>query len=159
MAVMFLGFAGTAFNHTVQMELNPGQHGNIGPYRLTLQRLTEISNPNYDAERALIQVSRAGASSFQLTPDVRLYQASQSQDTTVADHTTPLWDLYLVYQGNDPQTNRAVIDAILNPLVVWVWIGALIMFLGSIVVIADFTLRPRAKSSTARAAVPVAVSS
>lgn len=159
MAVMFIGFAGTAFNHTVEMELNPGQHMDIGPYRLTLQGLTEITNANYDAERAIIQVSRPGAASFQLTPDVRFYSASQSRDTTVADHTTPLWDLYLVYQGNDQTSNMAVIQAILNPLVVWVWIGALIMLFGSLIVIADFTFRRQTRSPSAKAAIATAKSS
>lgn len=153
MAVMFIGFAGTAFNHTVQVELNPGQQMQLGPYHLTLKGLHETTNPNYEAERAIIQVSRPGSAPFQLAPEVRLYPASQSRDTTVADHSTPLWDLYLVYEGNDPANNMAVIQAILNPLVVWVWIGALILLLGSALIIVDFSLKRRAAALAAKPAV------
>jgi cytochrome c-type biogenesis protein CcmF len=142
-AVMFIGFAGTAFNHSVKAELGPGQHMQVGPYSLGLNNLKEFSTANYVAERAKIDVSRAGRKQFQLAPEVRFYQASQSQESTVANHSTPLWDLYLVYEGNDPGSNLPVIDAILNPLVLWVWIGAIIVVAGSIVIILEPFLKRR----------------
>ena len=142
-ALMFIGFAGSAFNHSVERELGRGQQMTAGPYHLTLRSLSETSSADYVGERALIQVSRAGQKPFSLAPEVRFYQASQSRDTSVADHSTPLGDLYVVYEGNNPQTNMAVIDAILNPLVVWIWIGGIVVVLGSIMIIFDSRYKRR----------------
>ncbi|MGC8548127.1 MAG: heme lyase CcmF/NrfE family subunit [Acidobacteriaceae bacterium] len=151
-ALMFVGFAGTAFNHTVEKGLSPGQTMQAGPYQLSLSGLKEISNANYVAERAKLDVSRGNSKPFVLSPEVRLYQASQSRNTRVANHSTPLWDLYVVYEGNDPSSNLAVIEAILNPLVVWVWIGGIVMVLGSMLLVAEPLLKRQqaAKSRTTR---------
>jgi cytochrome c-type biogenesis protein CcmF len=153
-ALMFVGFAGTAFNHTVEKGLSPGQSMQAGPYHLSLSGLKEISGPDYVAERAKLDVSRGSSKPFVLSPEVRLYQASQSRDTRVANHSTPLWDLYVVYEGNDSANNLAVIEAILNPLVVWVWIGGIVMVLGSMLILAEPLLKRRqsAKSRTANKA-------
>lgn len=151
-ALMFVGFAGTAFNHTTEKGLSPGQKMQAGPYQLSLSGLKEISGADFVAERAKLDVSRGSGKPFVLSPEVRLYQASQSRDTRVANHSTPLWDLYVVYEGNDPSSNLAVIEAILNPLVVWVWIGGIVMLLGSMLIIAEPMLKQRqaAKTRTTR---------
>jgi cytochrome c-type biogenesis protein CcmF len=153
-AVMFVGFAGSAFNHTTEKGLRPGEHMQAGPYRLSLSGLNEISGTDYIAERARLDVSRGSRKPFVLSPEVRLYQASQSRDTRVANHSTPLWDLYVVYEGNDPANNLAVMDAILNPLVVWVWIGGIVMVLGSMLILAEPLLKRQqaAKSRSGRKA-------
>jgi cytochrome c-type biogenesis protein CcmF len=42
-------------------------------------------------------------------------------------------DLYLVYEGQNPDTGRPIIKAHLNPLVPWIWVGVLVMVFGTIV--------------------------
>jgi len=133
-AVMFIGFAGSAFNRSIEQDLNPGQRMSIGPYQLSLRSVSEASNANYVAERSLIDVYRAGGKQFELAPEVRLYEASQTKETAVANHSTPLC-LYVVYEGNDQGTGLPVINAILNPLVLWIWIGACIVLFGTLVVL------------------------
>ncbi len=51
----------------------------------------------------------------------------------VAIHSVPEWDLYVVYEGINPDTGQPIIKAYLNPLVGWIWIGWVVMVLGSIV--------------------------
>lgn len=41
-------------------------------------------------------------------------------------------DLYVVYAGQDPDTNMPVIHAYLNPLVKWVWLGGVIVVFGTL---------------------------
>ena len=41
-------------------------------------------------------------------------------------------DLYLVYEGQNPDTGRPIIKAHLNPLVSWIWVGVLVMVFGTI---------------------------
>ncbi len=86
-----------------------------------------------------------------MTPERRVYQASRQPQTMVAIHSVPEWDLYVVYEGINPDTSQPIIKAFLNPLVGWIWIGWVVMVLGSIV-----ALFPSLNPSTATLRVPAA---
>ncbi len=131
--LMFIGFAGSAFNRSAETELNVGQSMDIGPYHLVSRGFTQESNDNYVAERALIDVSRGGKEQFQMQPEARLYRASQTMQSVVANHSTPLWDLYVIYEGQNQDTGLPIIKAFLNPLVIWIWIGAVVVLVGTLV--------------------------
>ena len=106
--LMFIGFAGSAFNRSVEIELNVGQSIDLGPYQLVAQGYTQNSNDSYTAGQLLIDVYRGGKKQFQLAPEARLYQTSQSVQTVVANHSTPLWDLYVVYAGQNQESGLPV---------------------------------------------------
>jgi cytochrome c-type biogenesis protein CcmF len=129
--VMFIGFAGQAFNHNVEKELGVGDAINIGPYKLVSQSFTQDSNPNYDTEYSLLDVYRNGKKVTQLAPEKRFYQASQTPQTMVANHSTLAWDLYVVYEGKNPDSGLPIIKVFLNPLVAWIWIGVFIVIAGT----------------------------
>ncbi|HUV69523.1 MAG TPA: cytochrome c-type biogenesis CcmF C-terminal domain-containing protein [Terracidiphilus sp.] len=151
--LMFIGFAGSAFNRSVEKELNTGESMDIGPYHLVSRGSTPESNDNYVAERSLIDVYRGGKRQFQLAPEVRLYQASQTTQLMVANHSTPAWDLYVIYEGQNQESGLPTIKAILNPLVIWIWIGAFIVLLGALVALTpNLRVRPVANSASEAAA-------
>ena len=50
----------------------------------------------------------------------------------VAIYSTLREDLYVVYAGRNPDTNLPVIHAYLNPLVKWIWLGGVVVVLGTI---------------------------
>jgi cytochrome c-type biogenesis protein CcmF len=129
--VMFIGFAGQAFNQNVEKELGVGDTINIGPYKLVSQSFTQDSNPNYDTEYSLLDVYRNGSKVTQLAPEKRFYQASQTPQTMVANHSTLAWDLYVVYEGKNPDSGLPIIKVFLNPLVAWIWIGVFIVIAGT----------------------------
>ena len=129
--VMFIGFAGQAFNQNVEKELGVGDAINIGPYKLVSQSFTQDSNPNYDTEYSLLDVYRNGKKVTQLAPEKRFYQASQTPQTMVANHSTLAWDLYVVYEGKNPDSGLPIIKVFLNPLVAWIWIGVFIVIAGT----------------------------
>ena len=131
--LMFVGFAGSAFNRSFEKELAGGQAIDIGPYRLVSQGYAQESNDNYVAERSEIKVYRDGRLRFQLAPEARLYQTSENIQTVVANHSTLLRDLYVVYEGRDPNSGLPEIKAFLNPLVLWIWIGTIFVLIGAIV--------------------------
>jgi cytochrome c-type biogenesis protein CcmF len=66
-----------------------------------------------------------------LSPELRFYTASQQPQTMVANYSTPMWDLYVIYAGTDPGSRQPVIKVFLNPLVMWIWIGVLITIAGT----------------------------
>lgn len=129
--IIFIGLAGSAFDRSTEREMDFGQSMQIGPYKLVCQSFTQESNPNYDTEYSLLDVYRNGKKVTQLAPEKRFYVASQQTQTMVANHSTPAWDLYVVYEGKNPDTGLPIIKAFLNPLVVWIWIGLIITVLGT----------------------------
>jgi cytochrome c-type biogenesis protein CcmF len=130
--VMFIGIAGGAFNQSHEQEMGFGDETTIGPYRLVCQSYTQDSNANYDTDYALLDVYRGGRKIMQLAPEKRFYHASQTFSTMVALHSTAQADLYVIFEGRDPDSNKPIIKVFLNPLIAWIWIGVLIVVAGTL---------------------------
>ncbi len=131
MVLIFIGLAGAAFNRDVQSEVEPGSRMEIGPYALLVQTVTARPAQNYTAERVTVDVHRDGKSVMFLYPERRFYPANEITGTMVSIHSTLREDLYLVYAGRDPETNKVVLHAYLNPLVKWIWLGGVVLVLGT----------------------------
>jgi cytochrome c-type biogenesis protein CcmF len=131
--VMFIGIAGGAFNQSREQEMGFGDSMKMGPYKLVCQSFTQDSNPNYDTEYALLDVYKNGKKVTQLAPEKRFYNASQQTSTVVANHSTLQHDLYVIYEGKNPETDKPIIKVFLNPLINWIWIGVLIVVMGTLV--------------------------
>ena len=131
--VIFIGLAGSAFNQSKEQELGFKQSMALGPYRLECQSYSQDSNLNYDSEYALLDVYRNGKKITQMAPAKRFYPASQQTSTIVANHSTLAWDLYVIYAGKNVDTGQPIIKVFLNPLVAWIWIGVVIVIIGTFV--------------------------
>jgi len=131
--IVVVGLAGSAFNQSEEREMPLNGKLPIGPYTLQCTGFTQDSNANYDSEYALLDVYRNGSIQFQMAPEKRQYLASQQSQTMVAIHSIPLWDLYVVYEGANPENGQPIIKAFLNPLVSWIWVGVVLMTLGTLV--------------------------
>jgi cytochrome c-type biogenesis protein CcmF len=131
--VLFIGIAGGAFNQSKEMEMSFGDTLLLGPYRVVCQSYTQDSNPNYDTEYALLDIYKYNKKITQLTPERRFYNASQTTSTIVANHSTLENDLYVVYEGKNPDTNHPIIKVFINPLIAWIWIGVAIVVLGTLI--------------------------
>jgi cytochrome c-type biogenesis protein CcmF len=132
--VIFIGIAGGAFNRSVQSEMSYGDQMFIGPYRLVCQSITQDSTPEYDTDYALLDVYRGNKFIKQLAPERRIYFPGTDHEqpaTMVALHETAQSDLYVVFDGRDPNTGKPEIRAQLHPLIAWIWIGVVIVVFGT----------------------------
>jgi cytochrome c-type biogenesis protein CcmF len=134
--IVVIGLAGSAFNRNVESEMALHDKISIGPYTLENVGATQDSNANYSTEYAQLDVYKDGKKQFQMTPERRVYLASEQPQTMVEIHSIAAWDLYVVYEGTNPGTGLPVIKAFLNPLVSWLWVGVLLMILGTLVALA-----------------------
>jgi cytochrome c-type biogenesis protein CcmF len=66
---------------------------------------------------------------------MRRYLRNDENTTEPAVRTTMREDLYLVVAGLDDQGGRAALKVFINPLQMWLWVGALIMVAGTLVVL------------------------
>ena len=140
--IVVIGLAGSAFNRSEESELGLHDTLPIGPYTLECVGSTQDSNANYNSEYALLDVYKNGKKQFQMTPEKRVYLASDQPQTMVAIHSVPGWDLYVVYEGTNPDTGQPIIKAFLNPLVGWIWAGVVFIVFGTFIALVPSLLRP-----------------
>jgi cytochrome c-type biogenesis protein CcmF len=129
--VIMIGFAGSAFNQDQEKEMGFGDKMGIGAYTLVCRSYTQDDNPNYSSEWAVVDVFKGGKQVDTLYPERRFFKASQQTSTIPRVRSTAREDLYLVYEGQNPDTGRPIIKAHLNPLVMWIWVGVWIMIAGT----------------------------
>jgi cytochrome c-type biogenesis protein CcmF len=134
--VMFIGIAGGAFNQNVEREMGYGDTVSLGGYRLVCQSITQDSNATYDTDFALLDVYRGTKKITQLAPEKRFYHASETSSTMVALHSTLAGDLYVIFEGKNPDTEKPIIKVFINPLIGWIWIGVGIVVAGTLVALA-----------------------
>jgi cytochrome c-type biogenesis protein CcmF len=130
--VLFIGFAGLAFKTQAKGLMQEGDLLRVKDYLLRCDGIANGETPNYEYTRALITVTKDGHAFTSMHPEKRFYKASQQPTSYVSIHPTLAEDLYVVLSGQDQDTGKAVIEVFVNPLVMWVWIGGVVMVLGTL---------------------------
>ena len=57
-------------------------------------------------------------------------------------------DIYIVFEGRNPDTDKPIIKVFLNPLVNWIWIGVVITFFGTLIALVP-PLLPKSRTENA----------
>jgi cytochrome c-type biogenesis protein CcmF len=128
--LVMIGFSGSALNQDKEAELGYGDHMQIGSYDLVCRSYTQDDNANQETEWALMDVYQNGQLVRTMTPQRIFYKASQQASTKPDIDQGFKEDLYLVYEGQNDK-GQPVIKAHLNPMVIWIWIGAWVMIIGT----------------------------
>ena len=117
--------------------LAQGESYEAGSFRFTLRGLEEYSEDNYQALRAHVQVDRLsdGTPVKLLSPEMRVYTRNKETTMEVAIRTGPLQDIYVVMAGLDEAGQKAALKIFINPLQIWLWIGAIVMIIGTLIVL------------------------
>ena len=131
--LMFVGFAGAAFNIVHQQELAVGESVDVGGYGFKLQNVSEMDSPNYFRAVASVDVSKDGEFLETMMPERRFYHASQQPTSRVDVRNRLREDVYLVYAGQSEDGANPILQVYINPLVNWIWIGALTLVFGTLV--------------------------
>ncbi len=132
--LMFIGFTGKSWNVDREVSLAPGQ--TYAVERLTLSYVgprMEVDN----AKRMIfadVRVLEGEKELGKLSPAKFIYKKSPDSPTTEVSMLHSIRDdLYLVVGSIDPNTKVASLQIHLNPLVGWIWFGALVLIFGSFV--------------------------
>jgi len=145
-AILIAGVtASTAWRAELVETMRIGDRVTVAGYTLTLDAVGPAPGPNWEAERATIAVDRAGVPIATLHPERRVYPVAGTSTTEAAIRTTGFADLYAVLgegDGKDGWTVRVYHE----PLVPWIWIGAMLMAFGGLVSLSDRRLRVGAPS-------------
>jgi cytochrome c-type biogenesis protein CcmF len=124
--------AATSLAFRGQVTLRPGTSTVIDGQRITFERLATVSSPARTATEALVLVDGHGP----YRPAVSQFGANTDPVGTPAIDSNVLHDVYLTINFLPAASNGPVgIGVIVQPLVVWLWVGGAILVLGSVLAI------------------------
>jgi cytochrome c-type biogenesis protein CcmF len=151
-AMMVVGIAGSSlFDVKETHQLSPGQTAAFGRYHLTFNGLTEERRSNYTAVVADVIVTDDKGRTTEVKPERRFFDKAENAYSEVALRRSLKQDLYLTLAGWENGGRITAIQTIVNPLVNWIWIGAVVLCLGGFL-----PMLPRL-FGTAKQAEPVSV--
>jgi len=133
---IFVGIAASSvFRIEAQQTMKVGDEMRVGRYTLRYDRIDSQENGHVARTAAVLPVFVDGRQIDTLMPEKRFYKKPKQPTTEVANRSTLREDLYVVLGSYDPQTQLVTIQAYVNPLVVWIWLGGLILALGTAVAV------------------------
>jgi cytochrome c-type biogenesis protein CcmF len=133
---IFVGIAASSmFRTEVQQTLKVGDEMQVGRYTLRYDRIDTQEDGHMSRLAAVLPVFVGGTQIDTLRPEKRFYKKPKQPTTEVANRSTLREDLYVVLGSYDPKTQLATIQAYVNPLVVWIWLGGLILAIGTAVAV------------------------
>ncbi len=153
---MFVGIAASSvFRIETTQTLKPGESMQAGKFTLRYDRITTAEDAHVSRLAAEVSVFQGDRLLTTLAPEKRFYKKPQQPTTEVALRPTLTEDLYLVLGSYDPPSGLATIQAYVNPLVSWLWIGGFILALGTSVTMWPSAAERRAPALVLdRASVP-----
>jgi cytochrome c-type biogenesis protein CcmF len=159
LAIMIVGITGSsAWRTELITTLVPGESAQGAGHTVTLSAITQGRGPNYNYERASLLITDKGREITTLTTERRFFPIAGQTTTEAGIYTTILSDLYGVIgeRGRTPDTSNAwTVRFFVNPLVPWIWLGAMVMVFGGSLSLTD---RRHRVGAPRRAATPGAAS-
>jgi len=149
-AVSMLGIisAGTWGSELI-VAVNPGQTLSLSGYDLTFDGVVEQAGPNYNAQVAKFTVRERGVTIGVMEPSKRNFSARATSTNEAALMARGAGQLYLSL-GDANSDGSIAVRLYYKPLVMFIWLGALIMMLGGALSLSDRRLRVGAPKPAAK---------
>jgi cytochrome c-type biogenesis protein CcmF len=127
-ALMFLGFAGQAFQREESVVLSVGQTRSFGKYGIRFDGFAQTEDRQKQMVTAELTVLLDGKPAGQLFPARWVYDKRPEEPATqVAILRGLAEDLYVTMGNHDLDGGTAALKLVSNPLVDWMWLGFLLM--------------------------------
>ena len=155
-AVSMLGIisAGTWGTERI-IEIKPSQVVSLSGYDLTFEGLKEQPGPNYQSVVGTFTVRKGGALIGVMTPSKRSFAVRSMTTNEAALMTRGAGQLYLSLGDSKPDGTTAI-RLYYKPLVMLIWLGAVVMMLGGGLSLSDRRLRVGAPKPAAKPALQAA---
>ncbi len=129
--------------HDLRMQV--GEHVQVGPYSFEFRDVRDVQGPNYTSQVADFVVRQHDRVVRHMRPEKRLYTVRQQAMAKVALSPGLIRDLYIAL-GDAVGAKAWAVRIYYKPFVRWIWLGALLMAAGGLLVIRDprYRLRGRA---------------
>jgi cytochrome c-type biogenesis protein CcmF len=133
--LMFIGFAGDAYKKETEVTLERGQTVSLDRYTVRFDGLRRDADAQKQMTIADLTVLVGGKEYAKMAPAKWAYRHHEDEPpTTEVDIVkTAKEDLYLILNGFDGEQGIANIKVVINPLVSWIWVGFVLLALGTFV--------------------------
>ena len=128
--LMFVGFAGAAFDLEETRLLRPGETWQLDGYTVEYRGARPVHHPHYAGAQVRLALSKAGEPLGILTPERRMYFQQEQPTTLPAVRSSLGEDFYVILNGLEPDQSAAL-KVYINPLVNWIWIGGFVFVFGN----------------------------
>ena len=135
--LIFLGIAGS-MGYSIEREatLNRGETLSIGQYKIRFEGVNGSQQPTHYRVKAAFKVFNQDKELGVLSPALKFYPTQQSPIGRAVFRSTLIEDLYLILSGfSELEQNRVTLKALVRPLLAWMWIGGVVIALGTIVAV------------------------
>jgi cytochrome c-type biogenesis protein CcmF len=147
--LVFAGITGsTVFATQRVVTLRPGSATAIGEYRVRFDGLSEATRGGALVITAHLRAFAGGRDLGSLEARRSLFLTSEESTTDVALRSTPRDDLYVIL-GGWTQDGRATLRLLVNPLMMWLWAGGIVLSLGALI-----TMVPERRAAPELVAAP-----
>ncbi len=142
--LVVLGITGS-MSGSVEREatLKAGETLAIDRFRIRFEGLRASEQPTHLRVEALFQVSNNGHDIGVLNPTLKYFPSQQSPIGRAVFRSTLREDLYLILSGfSQVRQGQATLKVLVRPLVAWIWLGGVVMTIGTLVALWPFRPRP-----------------
>jgi cytochrome c-type biogenesis protein CcmF len=151
--MMVVGVVGTsAYREENILVMKPGEQVSVAGYDIAFRGVAPASGPNYREETGIFDVTRGGATVTRLESGRRMYDMPPEPTTEAGIHAGWRGDLYVVL-GDAQTAGGYAVRLYFNPLVRFIWLGAVVMFIAGGISLSDRRLRVGAPGRARRVAV------
>ena len=131
-AVALIGAASdSAFTQERLVALQPGGKTTVGPWTLTLRRISPVAGPNWTALEADLFASYQGGAPIEIKPQARSFWTPPQQTSESALITRWNGQLYAVL-GDEADGGRWQLRLWWKPFVPLIWFGGVLVALGGV---------------------------
>ena len=116
--------------------LKIGESITLSEYEFRLEGIDRARGPNFISETGRVVIERNGQQIATLNPEQRMYPVERNNTTEGAMEIGALRILYAAKGEGNPEEGW-VVSVYYHPLVIWIWIGAMMMAVGGFVSVAD----------------------
>jgi cytochrome c-type biogenesis protein CcmF len=141
--VMLLGISGSVFNYEALENMDPGDSVDIQDYRLEYLTANPITQQHYGGATARLALFREEQPLAVMEPQKRIYWLEDQPSTIPSIYSTWSEDIYVILNAIETD-GSATIKIYLNPLVNWIWAGAILFALGGVSILWPHPPRPAA---------------
>jgi cytochrome c-type biogenesis protein CcmF len=154
--LMFIGFAGSAYQKEKTAKMAPGDTVSFEGYTVRFDKLAHEEDRQKEMVTGEVTASVDGQVIDHLRPARWFFHGHESEPTTeVAMRRSPAEDLYITLGNYDLAEGTGTLKLVVNPVVDWIWFGFMLLAIGTgIALVPDTVLERLTARAAASAATP-----
>jgi len=135
MIFIYLGITGSS-SHKIEREtaLSIGESFTIRDYTITYENFDKFETSGKVSLVAKLKLEKDGVLLEELYPEKNFYKTEEQPISEIALHWNLAEDFYVIFSGIDAG-GKGLFRVLVNPLLVWIWIGCFVLAVGGIIAI------------------------